>query len=157
MQVSCFGLDWAEVLKRPTARAVVEEMLHDDIDDFAIDVPNGLWMSDSWMQHFEAAEELDALQNDLDAGMAGHVEQIRQIVCSGVALDELGICDLTEGCNFLSMSPQQVQAMAGHFNALRESAYFEGLSSDTRDWLEQWRGALEFCVTRQLGLIGHAG
>jgi hypothetical protein len=59
MQITARCFDWAEVQKRTSPEQIVEEMIHtDDIDIYAKELPDGIWMSDSATQHFETAEHL---------------------------------------------------------------------------------------------------
>ena len=62
MQVSCFAFNWQEVLKRPDAAAIVDEMIRtDDIDIYATYLPEELLPNDSAMLHFAVASALSYL------------------------------------------------------------------------------------------------
>ncbi len=165
MEVTCFGLDWTEVRKRPDAQAVVEEMIEsEDLDRFAQDLPDGMWRSESAAGHFEAAEALADLIDAVDPNQRGALETLTQLLSTGDSIDELGLGPLTEGCYFVSLSPERVaelhQAFASLDRAqlakLHEASRPES-TADFRDWLEQWGSALSFALERGLGLIGHCG
>lgn len=151
MQVSCFGFDWAIVERYEDTESLVDEIIMSDrIDDHAVYLPDGMWLSDGWTQHFEAAEELEALSGDA-------VIAVREVIPTGEAVDELGMCDLTEGCNFLSVSPDTVRGLSGQFESFCAGADFAGLSDDTRQWVAQWADAFSYFASRSLGVIGHIG
>ena len=106
MQVSCFGLDWTEVQKRPDARAVVEEMIYGDAGDrYVRALPEGMWTSDSATLHFESADLLLADWPETnDQSQDEALRALSELITTGDAIDELGISPLTEGCYFLSSS-----------------------------------------------------
>ena len=155
MQVSTFCFDWNEVLKRTSAEQIVEEMIEtDDIDIYTKDLPDGVWMSDSAIQHFEAADEIElALSSSPDQP---ELKDIATIISTGEALDELGISDLTDGCYFISISPSRIESLLQSFQQL-DIEGVSGLSSDTKNWIEQWKSALEYASSKGFGLIGHCG
>ena len=155
MQVSTFCFDWNEVLKRTSAEQIVEEMIEtDDIDIYTKDLPDGVWMSDSAIQHFEAADEIElALSSSPDQP---ELKDIATIISTGEALDELGISDHTDGCYFISISPSRIESLLQSFQQL-DIEGVSGLSSDTKNWIEQWKSALEYASSKGFGLIGHCG
>jgi hypothetical protein len=155
MQVSAFCFDWNEVLKRTSAEQIVEEMiLTDDIDIYTKDLPDGIWMSDSAIQHFEAADEIEkAIAVALDPP---ELKDIATVISTGEALDELGISDLTDGCYFISISPSRIELLLQSLRRLDVEGV-PGLSSDTKDWIGQWKSALEYASSKGFGLIGHCG
>jgi hypothetical protein len=155
MQITAFCFDWVEVQKRTSAEQIVEEMIHtDDIDIYTKDLPDGVWTSDSASQHFEAAEQIE-----LAVGASPdqpELTDIATVISTGEALDELGISDLTDGCYFISISPSRIEPLLQSFQRLDVEGV-PGLSSDTKDWIEQWKSALEYASSKGFGLIGHCG
>jgi len=155
MQITAFCFDWVEVQKRTSAEQIVEEMIHtDDIDIYTKDLPDGVWTSDSASQHFEAAEQIE-----LAVGASPdqpELKDIATVISTGEALDELGISDLTDGCYFISISPSRIESLLQSFQRLDVEGV-PGLSSDTKDWIEQWKSALECASSKGFGLIGHCG
>jgi hypothetical protein len=173
MQVTCFAFDWTEVLKRPNVQHVVDEMIcHDDIDIYSRELPDGVWLSDSAFQHFSVAEALADLLPRVDATTRLAVEPLSQLISSGAATDELGISPLTDGCYFISLSPERVSTLRRAVDSL-DFAALAALHAQTRSpslakslpdidndfvaYLEQWRGALRFADDHHYGLIGHCG
>ena len=155
MQITAFCFDWVEVQKRTSAEQIVEEMIHtDDIDIYTKDLPDGVWTSDSASQHFEAAEQIE-LAVGASLGQP-ELTDIATVISTGEALDELGISDLTDGCYFISISPSRIESLLQSFQRLDVEGV-PGLSSDTKDWIEQWKSALEYASSKGFGLIGHCG
>jgi len=165
MQVSCFGFDWDEVLKRPSAEAIAEEMiLTDDIDTYATYLPEDLWRIDSAALHFEIAEVLSELTEMVDPNTYGALSEISKLICEGDAIDELGLNSLTEGSYFISLSPDRTAPLAQAFSSVdfgelenlyrsKKSSVPQGFAS----YLTQWQSALSFVQERGLGLVGHCG
>ena len=155
MQVSAFCFDWSEVLKRTSAEQIVDEMIcNDDIDIYTKDLPEGVWASDSASQHFEAAEQIRLAIDTIPD--RPELKEVATVISSGEALDELGISPLTEGCYFISISPSRIESLLPSFQrAVAEEV--PSLSSDTKDWIEQWRLALEYASIKGFGIIGHCG
>jgi hypothetical protein len=165
MQVSCFGFDWNEVRKRPNAGAIVEEMiLTDDIDNYATSLPEEMWRSDSYTQHFEAAEGLSELAKSAKASNREAIALVAQLISTGESIDELGLGPLTDGCYFVSISPERVATLDAAFSSIDLPNLGELCSeskseaaSDLVAWLTQWRDAIRYVKERGLGLIGHCG
>ena len=130
-------------------------MIHtDDIDIYTKDLPDGVWMSDSAIQHFEAADEIEiAISASPDLT---ELKDIATIISTGEALDELGISALTEGCYFISISPSRIESLLQSFQRLDVERVSE-LSIDTKEWIEQWRSALDYASSKGFGIIGHCG
>ena len=165
MQVDCFGFKWEEVKKRPSAEAVVEEMIFtDDIDIYSISLPDGIWKSDSARQYFEVAMALDRfIAADGSADFSG-VEAVASLISEGKSIDEIGLSSLTDGCYFISISPERISGLREAFNnmdlgALSErcSEFTELPSAEIEQWLGQWKMALDFAGGKGVGLIGHCG
>ncbi|HHP7236488.1 MAG TPA: hypothetical protein ACFCUC_17785 [Desulfobacterales bacterium] len=173
MQVTCFCFDWNDVLKRHDAQAIVDEMiLTDDIDLYAKDIPEWVWFSDSHNQYFSVAEALSELIPVASADIRPALESITQIISIGETIDELGIQPLTEGCYFISMSPNRVSEMHQAFNSIdfttlgdlftknRSNSSAKSLpnvDSDFLAYLKQWHEALKFAHDNSFGFIGHVG
>ncbi len=155
MQVTAICFDWDEVQKRTSAEQIVEEMiLTDDIDIYAKDLPRGIWMSDSAIQYFEAAEQIEmALGESSDQP---DLKQIAAVISTRDALDELGISPLTEGCYFISISPSRVESLLQSFQRI-DLEKISGLSADAKQWIGQWRAAIEYAASQGYGIIGHCG
>jgi len=165
MQVSCFGFDWKEVSKRPSAEVIVEEMIAtDDVDLYATYLPDGLWKSDSPALHFEVAEVLSELLKMVDPATRRPLSAISDLISDGESIDELGLASLTEGCYFISVSPERVASLSQAFSSVdikqlealyqsKKSSVPSGFSS----YVSQWESALHFVQERGLGLIGHCG
>jgi hypothetical protein len=155
MQVTVFCFDWKEVEKRGSSRQIVEEMIEtDDIDLYAIGLPEGLWSSDSAMQHFSTAEILaEAVK------ARPHDEKLREmasLIAAGESVDELGLWPLTEGCCFVSISPARVASLLRAFQG-SDLESIPGIDLDAKEWIGQWRSALEFANAKGLGVIGRCG
>lgn len=166
MQVSCFGLDWNEVSKRRSADAIVKEMIAtDDIDLYATYLPDGLWKSDSAALHLEVAEVLSELIEMVDPATRSPISAISELISEGESMDELGLASLTEGCYFISLSPERVASLSQAFSSVDieqlESLYHSrtkaSVPSGFSSYLTQWQSALRFVQERGLGLIGHCG
>lgn len=173
MQVSCFGFDWNEVGKRSDAQQIVNEMIHtDDIDIYAKYLPDTLWHSDSAHQYFSVAEAISTLQEHAPPEMKAGLEAAATLISQGNAVDELGIGELTDGCYFISMSPERVAELHSAFSALDLSslgALFakirtESLAKSLPDveadfvaYLKQWAEALKFINENRCGIIVHCG
>lgn len=173
MQVTCSCFDWAEVRKRSSAQAVLDEMLMtDDIDLYEIGLPDELWKTDSAILHFEVARALPQLVNKININQRPHLEAIMNVISPGNSLDELGLSLLAGSCFFLSLSPETVGRLSPAFegvdlrrlgtlcaemadSSLREE--LPNLAEHLSAVLEQWRDALRFARGRKLGLIGHCG
>lgn len=157
MQVTCFGFDWDEVLKRPSAAIVVKEMiLNDDIDKYSKELPDGIWLSDSAMQHFETGEELAEFCESAPAKKQDALRSLCKLISNGESLDELGLSPLTEGCYFISLSPATARALLEAIRTLDIDSISD-LSDDAKEWIGQWVNALEFADKGGFGLIGHCG
>ena len=173
MQVTCFCFDWKDVLKRPNAEAILDEMiLTDDIDLYAKDIPDGVWFSDSHNQYISVAEALSEIIPIAPADFRSTLESISQIISIGKTIDELGISPLTEGCYFISMSPERVSEIYQAFNSIdfavlgnffaenRSESSVKSLpnvDSDFLAYLKQWHKALKYAHDNNFGFIGHAG
>jgi hypothetical protein len=155
MQVSAFCVDWSEVQKRTSAEQIVDEMIcNDDIDIYTSELPEGVWASDSASQHFEAAEQIELA---IDAFPdRPELKDVATVISFGEALDELGISPLTEGCYFISISPSRIETLLPSFQRM-VSEGVPSLSSDTKEWIEQWTLALEYASAKGFGIIGHCG
>ena len=165
MEIGCFAFDWDEVRKRADARAVVDEMiLTDDIDVFATYLPDGMWDLESAIQYFEIAGEFAELVPAAEPDQREHMEAVSRLFSAGDSIYELGLGPLTEGCNFMSMSPGRVSAMRRTFSALdltKVAELHEASGKESTEtlleWLRQWQTAVEFAHDKGLGLIGHCG
>ena len=155
MQVSAFCFDWSEVQKRASAEEIVEQMIHtDDIDIYTKELPDGAWTSDSASQHFEAANQIaSAIDTHPDRQ---DLRDIATVITSGESLDELGISELTEGCYFISISPSRIKTLLPSFQRVADVG-FPGVSSDTKEWIDQWKLAFEYASANGFGIIGHCG
>jgi hypothetical protein len=168
MQVSCFGLDWTEVQKRPDARAVVEEMIYGDAGDrYVRALPEGMWTSDSATLHFESADLLlaDWPETD-DQSQDEALRALSELITTGDAIDELGISPLTEGCYFLSLSPELIVEFDDVLQKLAADTLvrlhsLSGVDSPSQSafvaYVQQWVAALNFARQQGVGLIGHCG
>lgn len=165
MQVSCFAFNWQEVLKRPDAAAIVDEMIAtDDIDIYATSLPEGLWPSDSAMLHFAVASALSDLASSPAARLFPGIDLVAQLISDKESIDELGLSPLTDGAYFVSLSPARVAELSQSFSQLQIDSLAEHCSKAAGEpaayiaqWLTQWRDALAFAQARGLGLIGHCG
>lgn len=166
MQVTCIPFKWDEVEKRKVAQKIVDEMiLTDDIDNYSVPLPDGVWTSDSGSQHFEVVEALYELSQTDKAEDHDGLDEVRRLLSNeGPSIDELGIAALTDHCYYISMSPKTVARMAKVFGALDLGALAEdaaeagdGSADEIEQWLKQWKDALAFAASKNLGLIGHCG
>jgi hypothetical protein len=94
------------------------------------------------------------------------VGAVAGLVSSGDSIDELGLAALTDGCYFVSVSPERVKALHEAFGRLDRRAlatlYGRGniatpAEAEFLSYLDQWRAAVRFAQERGLGLIGHCG
>lgn len=165
MQVSCFAFNWDEVRKRPSADAIVEEMIcTDDVDLYATYLPDEIWRGDSAMLHFAVASALSDLLSSPEARLFPKVDTVAQLISEGESIDELGLSPLTEGTYFISLSPERVSHLCQAFDQLPIDAVANHCSGtagwpaqDIALWLRQWQDALAFAQARGLGVIGHCG
>ena len=81
-------------------------------------------------------------------------------------IDELEVSPLTEGCYFISLSPETVARLDAALAPLSVPVFVDlhaqaGLESpapqELAEWIQQWRAALKFARAEGLGLIGHCG
>jgi hypothetical protein len=157
MQITCFGFDWAEVRKRSSAEQIVEEMIHsDDIDKYSKQLPGSIWRSDSANQHFETAEILSKALRLMPPTSVKALEEISKLISNGDSIDELGLSTLTEGCYFISISPESVASLQTSFESLNVDT-IPGMNSDAKEWITQWQKAFEFAKANGYGVIGHCG
>ncbi|ODB99865.1 hypothetical protein A3197_05570 [Candidatus Thiodiazotropha endoloripes] len=117
MQVDCFCFNWEEVKKRSSAEQVVDEMIStDDIDIYSTSLPDGIWNSDSASQHFEVAEALGKFTKDNYSDEYSGADILASLISEGDSIDEIGLSPLTEGCYFISLSPNRVSSINKVFN-----------------------------------------
>ena len=67
-----------------------------------------------------------------------------------------GFPPLTEGCYFISISPERVRSLLTSFEALDLNG-IPHLTEDAKEWIKQWQAALEYARAKGLGVIGHCG
>ena len=146
-------------------KTIVEEMIEtDDIDLYATYLPDEIWRSDSATQHFEAAEALSDLLKAVEPSGRDALSSVTQLISTGESIDELGLSPLTDGCYFVSISPERVAALDAAFSSL-DLQKLAGLYSEYRseppaefvEWVTQWRDAIRYVKERGLGLIGYCG
>ena len=157
MQVTCFAFDWKAVKSRPTAVAVYEELIcSDEVDRYTTQLPDDAWCSDSATQHFETADELEECVEDAPKKMRPALRALSRIISTGESVDELGLSQLSDGCYFVSMSPETVRELLAATRAIDLSCVC-ALSEEAKEWCGQWLQALSFADKEGLGLIGHCG
>ena len=157
MQVTCSAFDWEEVRKRPNAEAIVEEMiLTDDIDLYEKSLPDDIWPSDSYMQHFGTAEILEKALKTYQGPYRDALADIASLISCGASIDELGISPLTDNCYFVSLSPERVKGIVASMQVLDLDAV-PGITPDAKAWITQWQEAFEYAMEHGWGILGHCG
>lgn len=157
MQVSCFGINWDEIQKRGSGEKIVEEMIcTDDVDMYTITLPDGLWISDSANQHFDTADKIESAKSNASIDHKKALDDLSKLISNGESIDELGLSPLTEGCYFISISPDKISSLLESFHSLDLNKIKE-IDDSSKQWIRQWQSALEFACSKRCGLIGHCG
>ena len=155
MQITVSCVDWSQIESRKSPALVVEELL-DDPDAFLKELPSKIWPSDSATQHFETAEQIEALIESTRGADKSRLQEVAKLISTGDSIDEAGLSAETDGCYFASLSPAKIAAVLPAFNGL-EPATLAGLDDDAREWIAQWKDALGYAQHNGLGLLAHCG
>lgn len=165
MQVTCFGLNWDEAVRRADAALIVEEMLDsDDAEEYTTSVPDEIWPSDSAVAHFGLASALAELLASPKAERFPGLAEIAALISDGETIDELGLSPVTDGTCFISVSPQRIARLLQAFAKIDLDDLARACAEltdepeiDLQHWLRQWRDALIFVQSREKGLDAHCG
>ncbi len=154
--------EYFEAVDDPEEDAVPEEFLDDE----------DVWVSDSAMQYFQVAEALAHVLPLVDGEVAEHLNLgIRRVLCQEGHVDELGASALTEGCYWVTASPETTREILRHaeatdwdavYAALRnnpppDSWVMEDMEAELIPFVEQHVTRLREAVAGGFGLLGTCG
>lgn len=174
MQVSLDAVDWAKLTSFPSPAEFLEwyDELEDESEFGEVSCYDRPW-SDSAHQYMAVAEVIDHLISISDPETSGHLRQgIRRLVCESGQVDELGMGAATEGCTWISASPETTATIKGHIDAVdldhcvallrgRPAPVADEIMAELDamfvDFIAQHARMVDTAVSLGYGLLGHCG
>ena len=131
---------------------IVETMIYcDEVDDFAVDLPDGLWSCDSMILYQVVADDIEATAN------AGLSSSLGQVITNQAHANDYRL----EGETImLSISPATARRIVDgyrEFTGVWTHDDDEITESDVREYCSQWIALLEWAAAQRLALVFHAG
>jgi hypothetical protein len=173
MQTDCYCLNWAVTEKYRDAESLDEFLTESEgASEYTRSIPGRIWCSDSTSQYHYVSEALVRLATHVPPEMRAPLDIASSCIAWPIYIEELGLTELPDTCNFASISPTRVRALAEAFKSLdfsalgvlharTRSAEAAGKWPDVQQgfvsYLDQWRDALAFAAEHKYGLIGARG
>ncbi len=151
MQLNPVAYREADILGK-SPQVIVETMIYcDEVDDFTIALPEGLWDCDSMILYQVAADDIEATAHPGLSGSLGRV-----ITNQGHANDYR----LEGETIMLSVSPATARAIVEGFRKFDGELTHDDEEideSDVHGYFSQWIALLEWSSAQQLSLVFHVG
>jgi hypothetical protein len=175
MQVSLDAIDWIQLTNFSSPDEFLEWYfdLEDEGEFRSLSCYDNGWDSDSAMQYFEVASALKHLADTSPPEKATHLrEGIMKLIAESGHIDEFLLTEPSEGCYWISASPESVASMKNHLDAvdLQDCAASlrnnppkdaDEIMSDLDEmfisFVEQHRRMVDLAVSKGYGLLGHCG
>jgi len=131
---------------------IVETMIYcDEVDDFAVDLPDGLWDCDSMILYQIAADDIEGTAQAALSGSLG------QVITNSNHTHDYRLKGETI---MLSVAPATCRRIVDGYRAFTGALKHDDkeiTEADVRGYFSQWITLLEWAAEQRLALVFHAG
>lgn len=131
---------------------IVETMIYcDEVDDFTVDLPAGLWPYDGMIVYQVAADDIERTK---DAALNG---SLGRVISNGGQVNDY---QLEGETIMMSISPQTARAIVDAYRSFHGTLVHEDrevTAQDVRGYIAQWLALLTWAADQRLALVMHAG
>lgn len=174
MQVTLDPVDWSQLTAFADPADFVDWVIDlEDASEFRrLDCYANDWENDSAILYHEAGAVLEHLVTVCDPAEAEHLRAgFLQLIATDNLTDEFGLAAPSEGCFWISASPDSVRTIKTHIDGLNMVRCISSLAANplpqveiTKDVsgaflpiLEQHARIVDLAVAHGYGLLGHCG
>ena len=131
---------------------IVETMIYsDEVDDFAVELPNGLWSYDGMIVYNVAADDIERTK---------HValnESLGRVISYGGQVNDY---QLEGETIMMSIAPESAHAIVEQYRSAPTTLVHQDeeiSQQDVRSYFEQWIALLSWASDNRMALVLHAG